>query len=61
MMLMHGNPVTLEGVIFDLQKLFHSSYDLIMVSKMATTQAGFEFRKLKEIRRSKVFWIKEVG
>ena len=41
----HRNPITEKGDILVLQKLVHSIYDLDIVSKMATRQEGFEFRK----------------
>ena len=50
MMLKNGNPITEEGDILVLQKLSYITYDLIIVSKMATMQVGFEFRKQEEIR-----------
>lgn len=43
-MLKHCNPITGGGILV-LPKLLHITYDLISVSKMATTWVGFEFRK----------------
>ena len=42
MMVEPSNPNTKEGAILVLQKLLHSVYDLIIVSKMMIMQVGFE-------------------
>ena len=51
-MLKHCYSITEESGILVLQKL-HSTYDLIIVSKIVTAEVGFEFRKLKEVRWAK--------
>lgn len=40
-MLKHCNLITEKGDVLVLQKLFHSSYDLIILSKIATMQMVF--------------------
>ena len=48
-MLKRCNPITDEGGVLVLQKLPHSTYHAIIVSKMATTKLRLEFREA-EIR-----------
>ena len=50
MMLKNCNSITEEGSILVLQKLSHSIYNLIIVSKIATTHLVFEFKKQEEVR-----------
>ena len=45
MMLKDCNPITKEGGILVLRKLLHSTYSLIIISKLAITLMGFKFRK----------------
>lgn len=51
----HFNPITEEGAVFVPHKLPHNTYDLIIVSKMATTHVGFKFRKQEKVRWSYVW------
>ena len=55
MILEHCEPTMEEGGILVFQNLFHSTYSLIIVSKMATILVEFEFRKQQEIRCSYVW------
>ena len=50
MMFKHCNPITEENGILVLQKLFHSTFDHVIVSKMAIILVVFEFRKHEEVR-----------
>ena len=49
MILKHFPPITEEDGILALQNLIHSTYDIIVVFKMATTQVRFEFKKTEGI------------
>lgn len=51
-MLKHRNPIREEGYALVLQKLLDCTYDLIVVSKIASTQVGLEFREQEEVRWS---------
>ena len=52
MMPKHSNTITEEGNILVHQRLLHSTYGHIIVSKITTTQVGFELRKYKKDKRS---------